>query len=50
MNINVEKLIKQLGNSYFHIIEKGLIPYKTEPYGAVDDDESILNMKREGIF
>lgn len=50
MNINVEKLVKQLGNSYFDIIEKGLIPYKTEPYGAVDDDESILNMKREGIF
>ncbi|MEY6888590.1 DUF6392 family protein, partial [Klebsiella pneumoniae] len=25
-----------------------MIPYKTEPYGAVDDDESILNMKREG--
>ncbi|HBQ8101366.1 TPA: hypothetical protein L8S89_001348 [Klebsiella pneumoniae] len=50
MNIDVEKLVKQLGKLYQDILKNGLIPYKTEPYGAVDDDESILNMKREGMF
>ncbi|WP_411027747.1 DUF6392 family protein, partial [Salmonella sp. s55431] len=29
MNIDVEKLVKQLGKSYQEILEKGLIPYKT---------------------
>ncbi|WP_332100820.1 DUF6392 family protein [Klebsiella pneumoniae] len=41
MNIDVEKLVKQLGKLYQDILKNGLIPYKTEPYGAVDDDESI---------
>lgn len=50
MSIDVEKLIKQLGKPYLEIFEQGLIPYKTKPYGAVDDDEAILNMKREGLF
>lgn len=50
MNINVEELIKQLGKPYLNIIEKDLIPYKTKPYGAIDDDEAILKMKREGLF
>ncbi|WP_311965609.1 DUF6392 family protein, partial [Acinetobacter baumannii] len=47
MNIDVEKLVKQLCKLYQDILKNGFIPYKTEPYGAVDDDESILNMKRD---
>ncbi|PVZ79336.1 hypothetical protein C9426_33990 [Serratia sp. S1B] len=50
MKIDVETLIKQLGNPYQEIYDQGLIPYKTKPYGAIDDDEAILHMKREGIF
>ncbi|HGK5021433.1 DUF6392 family protein, partial [Klebsiella pneumoniae] len=33
MNIDVEKLVKQLGKLYQDILKNGLIPYKTEPYG-----------------
>lgn len=50
MSIDVEKLVKQLGKPYQEIYDHDLIPYKTKPYGAVDDDEAILDMKREGIF
>ncbi|WP_256207685.1 DUF6392 family protein, partial [Klebsiella pneumoniae] len=38
MNLNVEKLIKNLGESYQDIYEQGLIPYKTKPTGTVSDD------------
>lgn len=31
-------------------MKKDLIPYKTKPYRAIDDDEAILEMKREGLF
>ncbi|WP_258961842.1 DUF6392 family protein, partial [Klebsiella pneumoniae] len=50
MNLNVEKLIKNLGESYQDIYEQGLIPYKTKPTGTVSDDIVRLNMRREGIF
>ena len=50
MNINVEALVKKLGLPYQEIYDDGLIPYKTPPYGAIDDDESVLDMKREGVF
>ncbi|PVZ79338.1 hypothetical protein C9426_34000 [Serratia sp. S1B] len=50
MKIDVETLIKQLGKPYDEIFEQGLIPYKTKPYGGIDDDIARLNMKREGIY
>ncbi|MFG3866415.1 DUF6392 family protein, partial [Klebsiella pneumoniae] len=50
MNIDVEKLVKQLGKSYQEILEKGLIHYKTKPYGPIDEDEAEFDMKREGIL
>ncbi|WP_337223812.1 DUF6392 family protein, partial [Klebsiella pneumoniae] len=50
MNLNVEKLIKNLGESYQDIYEQGLIPYKTKPTGTVSDDIARLTMRREGIF
>ncbi|MCE9994308.1 DUF6392 family protein [Enterobacter asburiae] len=50
MNLNVEQLIKNLGNAYLDIYGKGLIPYKTKPIGTVSDDICRLDMKREGIF
>ncbi|MDI3360047.1 DUF6392 family protein [Lelliottia sp. V89_10] len=50
MNIDVETLVKQLGISYQEIFDNGIIPYKTKPYGAIDDDESVLDMKREGLY
>ncbi len=50
MNIDVETLVKQLGKPYQEIFEKGLIPYKTKGYGAIDDDTARLDMKREGIY
>ncbi|MFH8318098.1 DUF6392 family protein [Klebsiella pneumoniae] len=50
MIIDVEKLVKQLGKPYHEIYSHGLIPYKTKPYGAIDDDTARLNIKREGIY
>lgn len=50
MNINIEKLINQLGKSYQEIFDLGLIPYKTKPYGSVSDEDARLDMKREGIY
>ncbi|WP_159282980.1 DUF6392 family protein [Rahnella variigena] len=50
MNIDVENLIKKLNKPYMVIYNKGLIPYKTEPYGSISDDEASLDMKREGMF
>lgn len=50
MNINVEGLVKNLGHPYQEIYDNGLIPYKSKPYGAIDDDEAVLDMKREGVF
>ncbi|WP_241898374.1 DUF6392 family protein, partial [Klebsiella pneumoniae] len=38
MIIDVEKLVKQLGNPYHEIYSHGLIPYKTKPVGPVDVD------------
>ncbi|MFO6296707.1 DUF6392 family protein [Rahnella selenatireducens] len=50
MNINVEALIKKLDSPYQEIYNDGLIPYKTKPYGAIDEDVARLDMKREGIY
>ncbi|WP_411173917.1 DUF6392 family protein [Klebsiella pneumoniae] len=50
MIIDVEKLVKQLGKPYHEIYSHGLIPYKTKPYGHIDEDEAELDMKREGIL
>ena len=50
MNINIESLVKHLGQPYKEIFEKGLIPYKTKPYGAIDEAFARLNMKREGVY
>ncbi|MFU2318791.1 DUF6392 family protein [Rahnella sp. PCH160] len=50
MNIDVEELVKKLGQPYQDIHDQGLIPYKTKPYGSVSDDVASLDLKREGIF
>ncbi|WP_243412411.1 DUF6392 family protein, partial [Klebsiella pneumoniae] len=50
MNVNVETLIKQLGKPYQEIYNKGLIYYKTKPYGSVSDNTARLDMKHEGIY
>ncbi|MHA8427766.1 DUF6392 family protein, partial [Klebsiella pneumoniae] len=50
MNVNVETLIKQLGKPYQEIYNKGLINYKTKPYGSVSDNTARLDMKHEGIY
>lgn len=50
MTIDTEALVKELGKPYQDILDKGLIPYKTKPYGSVSDDVATLEMKREGIF
>lgn len=50
MKIDVETLIKHLGKPYQEIFEKGLIPYKTKPYGSVSDNTARLDMKHEGIY
>lgn len=50
MKIDLELLTKELGNPYQNIFDKGLIPYKTAPYGPVDQDEADLDMKREGVL
>ena len=48
MNINVESLVKHLGQPYKEIFEKGLIPYKTKPYGAIDEASVLQHkMKRQ---
>ena len=50
MTINVEELIKQLGECYQDIYNKGLIPYKIEP-GDEDDDYAYIDLKQnEGLF
>ena len=38
MIIDVEKLVKQLGKPYHEIYSYGLIPYKTKPYGPIEED------------
>jgi len=50
VNINVEALVKKLGRPYQEIYDDSLIPYKTKPYGPVDEDEAGLDMKREGML
>ncbi|HBY0097145.1 TPA: hypothetical protein MIN48_26445 [Klebsiella pneumoniae] len=50
MIIDVEKLVKQLGNPYHEIYSHGLIPYKTKPVGPLDVDTASLYMKREELY
>lgn len=50
MKIDIEALVKHLGMPYQEIFDKRLIPYKTKPYGPIDEDEAALDMKREGIL
>ncbi|WP_145515814.1 DUF6392 family protein [Yersinia aleksiciae] len=50
MTVNVEALIRSLGNSYQEIFDAGLIPYKTEPKGAPSSQKLSLDMAKEGVF
>ncbi|MES0268015.1 DUF6392 family protein [Citrobacter sedlakii] len=50
MNIDVEKLVKQLGKPCHEIYSYGLIPYKTKPAVTAGYDTATLDMKREGLF
>lgn len=50
MTINVEELVKQLGERFNDIKDKGLIPYKVKPSGG-DEDDIFINLKQyEGVF
>ncbi|ROP61783.1 hypothetical protein EDF81_0257 [Enterobacter sp. BIGb0383] len=50
MKINVETLVKKLGEPYQDIHESSLIPYKSKPHGDSDDSTARLDMKRQGIY
>jgi len=51
MTINVEALIKQLGERYQDIYDKNLIPYKIKPYGDERADSASLDLEQsEGVF
>lgn len=50
MTVNVEALIRNLGNKYQDIFDNGLIPYKTEPRGAQGSPKLSLDMAKEGVF
>lgn len=50
MTVNIEALIRSLGNSYNEIFDAGLIPYKTEPKSSSGEPFVFLDMAKEGIF
>lgn len=50
MTINVEDLIRCLGNTYENILEVGVLPYRTKPTGAPGSSNLSLEMTREGVF
>ncbi|SER31739.1 hypothetical protein SAMN05216522_1283 [Rosenbergiella nectarea] len=50
MTINIEALIRFLGQTYHEMIVQGIIPYKTKPSGEYGDPDLNLDMVKEGVF
>ncbi|WP_426762814.1 DUF6392 family protein [Hafnia paralvei] len=50
MTVNVEALIRSLGNTYQDIVGADLIPYKTKPTGFSGGDFLSLDMVKEGVY
>lgn len=50
MTVNVEALIRSLGNTYQDIVSADLIPYKTKPTGFSGGDFLSLDMVKEGVY
>lgn len=50
MTVNVDALIRHLGEKYSDIFESGLIPYKKTPKGASGSPVLSLDMPKEGVF
>ncbi|MFJ5357016.1 DUF6392 family protein [Pectobacterium sp. CHL-2024] len=50
MTVNVDALIRHLGEKYSDIIDAGLIPYKKTPKGSSGSPVLSLDMPKEGVF
>lgn len=50
MTVNVEDLIRSLGQTYEYMLEAGILPYRTKPTGAPGSPNLGLEMAREGVF
>jgi len=50
MTVNVETLIRKVGQTYENILEAGILPYRKKPTGAPGSPNLNLEMAREGIF
>ncbi|UPK81516.1 DUF6392 family protein [Proteus vulgaris] len=50
MSVNIEALVRRLGDTYDELYDDGLIPYKTKPQGNSGDDVLILRMSKEYVF
>ncbi len=47
----LNSLLRKLSRPYQEIVEQELThPYKEKPHGPVDENESYLDVKREGVF
>ncbi|MBK4714883.1 MULTISPECIES: DUF6392 family protein [Tenebrionibacter/Tenebrionicola group] len=50
MTINIEALIRCLGQTYHEMLEQNIISYKTKPSGEYGDPDLNLDMVKEGVF
>lgn len=50
MTINIEVLIRCLGQTYHEMIEQNILSYKTKPSGEYGDPDLNLDMVKEGVF
>ncbi|UDN36459.1 DUF6392 family protein [Proteus sp. NMG38-2] len=50
MSVNIEALVRRLGDTYNELYDDGLIPYKTKPQGNSGDNSLKLRMSKEYVF
>ncbi|MCT6519278.1 MULTISPECIES: DUF6392 family protein [Enterobacterales] len=50
MSVNIEALVRRLGDTYDELYNDGLIPYKTKPQGNSGDITLKLRMSKEYVF
>ncbi|OEJ07062.1 hypothetical protein BHE89_18540, partial [Shigella sp. FC1967] len=50
MSVNIEALVRRLGDTYDELYNDGLIPYKTKPQGNSGEDVLTLQMSKEYVF
>lgn len=50
MSVNIEALVRRLGDTYDELYDDGLIPYKTKPQGNSGDITLKLWMRKEYVF